>query len=56
MKPNVQISFAAKPELRDALERVATAEDRTLSSLIRRALKEFLSAPARLDDQGRDRR
>lgn len=40
MKAQVSISFVAKPELRAALERAATAEEVSISHVIRRTLRE----------------
>jgi predicted transcriptional regulator len=42
-----RISFHAEQELREALERIAERNDRTLSAEIRRALKKHVTAEAK---------
>lgn len=41
------LSVRAERELRDALSRIATRNDRTLSAEIRRALKKYVTAEAK---------
>ncbi len=38
----VQLSFRTSPEIAEALERVATREDRTVSSQVNRAVRSYL--------------